>query len=76
MRVDPELEKLGFVGTAPVKIRVTLTSGETIAIANDLAKGNPEKPLSNQDIEKKFTACVVPQVGEEEASVVGVTGSI
>lgn len=64
MRVDPELEKLGFIGTAPVKIRVTLTSGETIAIANDLAKGNPEKPLSTQDIEKKFTACVAPQVGE------------
>ncbi|WP_255526874.1 MmgE/PrpD family protein [Photobacterium sp. BZF1] len=64
MRVDPELEKLGFIGTAPIKIRITLTSGETIAIANDLAKGNPEKPLSSQDIEKKFTACVVPQVGE------------
>ncbi|MGF1735427.1 MmgE/PrpD family protein [Photobacterium satsumensis] len=64
MRVDPELEKLGFIGTAPVKIWVTLTSGETLSIANDLAKGNPEKPLSTQDIEKKFTACVAAKVGE------------
>ncbi|PSW11407.1 MmgE/PrpD family protein [Photobacterium sanctipauli] len=64
MRVDPELEKLGFIGTAPVKIRIYLKSGDTLFIENDLAKGNPEKPLSATDIERKFTACVAPKVGE------------
>ncbi|MGF1715910.1 MmgE/PrpD family protein [Photobacterium chitinilyticum] len=66
MRVDPELEKLGFIGTAPVKIRVYLANGETLSIENDLAKGTPEKPLSQAEIEKKFTSCVVPRVGEHK----------
>ncbi|OLQ72780.1 hypothetical protein BIT28_06195 [Photobacterium proteolyticum] len=66
MRVDPELEKLGFVGTAPVKIRVYLANGETLSIENDLARGNPEKPLSQAEIENKFNACVLPRVGEHK----------
>lgn len=66
MRVDPELEKLGFIGTAPVKLRVYLKGGETICIENDLAKGNPEKPLSQAEIDNKFTACVMPRVGEDK----------
>ncbi|MCW8328915.1 MmgE/PrpD family protein [Photobacterium sp. SDRW27] len=66
MRVDPELEKLGFIGTAPVKIRVHLKSGEMLSIENDLAKGNPQKPLSEAEVAKKFTACVMPKVGEHK----------
>ncbi|MGF1681809.1 MmgE/PrpD family protein [Photobacterium makurazakiensis] len=66
MRVDPELEKLGFIGTAPVKIHVYLKSGETLFIENDLAKGNPEKPLLLADIQQKFTACVSPKMSPQK----------
>lgn len=69
MRVDPDLEKLGFIGTAPIKIRVYLNNGETLTIENDLAKGNPEKPLSQTEIEKKFTACVLPKIGESKCQL-------
>lgn len=64
IRIDPELEKLGFIGTAPVKIRVYLKNGEMISLGNDLAKGNPEKPFSQEEIDRKFMACVVSKYGE------------
>ncbi|MBO7173044.1 MAG: MmgE/PrpD family protein [Burkholderiaceae bacterium] len=67
MRIDPELEKLGFIGTAPIRMRITLTNGETIALSNDLAMGNPEKPLTPAKFEKKFMNCVVPGAGTEKA---------
>ena len=67
MRIDPELEKLGFIGTAPIRMRVKLTTGETISLANDLAMGNPEKPLTDAKFEKKFMNCVVPGAGNEAA---------
>lgn len=69
MRIDPELEKLGFIGTAPIRMRVTLKSGATIALANDLAMGNPEKPLTPAKFEKKFMNCVVPGADSELARV-------
>ncbi|PSU48953.1 MmgE/PrpD family protein [Photobacterium frigidiphilum] len=64
MRIDPELEELGFIGTAPVKIRVYLKNGEMISLDNDLAKGNPEKPFLQEEIDRKFMACVVAKYGE------------
>ena len=69
MRIDPELEKLGFIGTAPIRMRVTLKSGATLALANDLAMGNPEKPLTPVKFEKKFMNCVVPGADSELARV-------
>jgi 2-methylcitrate dehydratase PrpD len=67
MRIDPELEKLGFIGTAPIRMRVKLIDGETISLANDLAMGNPEKPLTPAKFEKKFMNCVVPGAGNDAA---------
>ena len=54
MAVDEDLAKLGFIGTAPVKLRITLKNGQIITAANDLARGNPEKPLTDQDFSEKF----------------------
>ncbi|GAL03422.1 immune-responsive protein 1 [Photobacterium aphoticum] len=64
MAIDPELAKLGFIGTAPAKLAITTKDGKTLHFANDLAKGNPEKPLSEQDIAHKFFQCVTPMLGE------------
>lgn len=54
MAVDDDLAKLGFIGTAPVKLRITMTDGQILEASNDLARGNPEKPLSDQDFSNKF----------------------
>lgn len=64
MQIDPELEKLGFIGTAPIRMRIYLKNGEKIALANDLAMGNPEKPLTEAKFQKKFMNCVTPGAGE------------
>jgi len=38
-----------------------LKDGEQIFIENDLAKGNPEKPLTTAEIANKFIVCVAPK---------------
>jgi 2-methylcitrate dehydratase PrpD len=57
MEVDPELAALGFIGTAPAKIEVRLKNGNLFQRRCDLAKGNPEKPLSDSDLQAKFLNC-------------------
>ena len=58
MEVDEDLAKLGFIGTAPVKIWITQKEGPVIFVENDLAIGNPEKPFSDDDFTHKFLNCV------------------
>lgn len=58
MEVDPELAKLGFIGTAPVRMLVRLKDGRTFRLENDLAQGNPQKPLSPDQRKKKFDSCL------------------
>lgn len=58
MFIDPELAKLGFIGTAPIRMKVVLKNGSEFRISSDLAQGNPEKPLSESQFSKKFKNCV------------------
>lgn len=58
MAVDDDLAKLGFIGTAPVKIWLIKKNGEELFIENDLARGNPEKPFSDEEFIDKFSKCV------------------
>ena len=58
MEVDPELAKLGFIGTAPVRLSVQLKDGSTFRLENDLAQGNPQKPLSLEQRKNKFNSCL------------------
>ncbi|RDE22607.1 MmgE/PrpD family protein [Motiliproteus coralliicola] len=67
MSVDDDLAKLGFIGTAPVKIWLTLKDGEEIYLENDLARGNPEKPFSNQEFSDKFRRCTQGLLPEAQA---------
>jgi len=57
MDIDPDLAKLGFIGTAPAKIRVTLKSGQVLEGECRLSRGNPEKPLSDDELGLKFVEC-------------------
>lgn len=56
--IDPELARLGFIGTAPVRLKVVLKTGEEVRLASDLAEGNPEKPLSEVKRRRKFEDCL------------------
>lgn len=68
MEVDEDLAMLGFIGTAPVKIRITKHNGEVIKLANDLARGNPEKPFTDAEFIAKFNSCVQQQMCAESSA--------
>lgn len=57
VKVDEEFKKLGFIGTSPAYIKITLSTGEIFSDRSMLAKGNPEKPLSLEEIKQKFFTC-------------------
>lgn len=57
MEVSPELAKLGFIGTAPIRLKVYLKNGTVVSLSNDLAVGNPEKPLPGPVVKEKFMDC-------------------
>lgn len=67
MEVDSELAKLGFIGTAPVKIRIILKNGSELNRECDLAKGDPEKPLNDREIENKFMQCASRIINEKKS---------
>lgn len=54
--IDSEFKKLGFIGTSPTRIKIK-TKNIEIEEINYLAKGNPEKKLSEQEIKDKFFQC-------------------
>ena len=62
MEVDDELAKLGFIGTAPVKLKLLLKNGSIMNIRNDLAWGNPSKPLQDSDLKRKFLQNASPVI--------------
>jgi 2-methylcitrate dehydratase PrpD len=57
METDLELAELGFIGTAPAKLRVMLKNGRVLEDSRNLAKGNPELPLSDEELSDKFMEC-------------------
>ena len=67
MKTDPELAKLGLIGTAPAKLRIVLDDGRTLYGRCDLAKGNPENPMSDEELYSKFLDCVSESTGAGRA---------
>ncbi|MEH3148651.1 MAG: MmgE/PrpD family protein [Methylobacterium frigidaeris] len=57
MALSPDLARLGFIGTAPVEMTIVLHDGRRIGGHRDLAVGNPERPMSEADRERKFVSC-------------------
>ncbi len=57
MYVDGQYDNLGFMNTSPANIQVHLKNGEVITARCDIAKGNPENPLSEEEFKEKFMCC-------------------
>ena len=51
----------------PVRLAVSLTSGQTERAASDYPKGNAENPVSTEELETKFSALVGARFGKHTA---------
>lgn len=47
----------------PARLTITLMNGETLQGAADFPRGNPENPVSTQELEDKFRGLVAPRFG-------------
>ncbi|MCC7017475.1 MAG: MmgE/PrpD family protein [Rhodospirillales bacterium] len=65
-RIDPELDSLGGE-RARTTLRVTLKNGRVIEMKTDVAKGTPQKPLSEIELFHKFFHCALPVLGARKA---------
>ncbi|MEB8433403.1 MmgE/PrpD family protein [Cocleimonas sp. KMM 6892] len=66
MEVDEDLAKLGFIGTAPIKIWITKKEGEKLFLENDLARGNHEKPFTDEEFIDKFCKCTKASMNTDQ----------
>ena len=55
MVADPEIDAL-FPAVKRARVTITTTSGERYTQQTDVAKGAPEDPLSDEELEAKFRA--------------------
>lgn len=49
----------------PARVKITLEDGTVLRGGNDFPRGNPENPVSNEELERKFTALAEPRFGHE-----------
>ncbi len=54
---NQEFLDMGFIGTAPIRIKVYFKNKKILNNINMLARGNKEKPLSSKEIKDKFLYC-------------------
>ena len=64
--VDRELDDLGYE-RARSWVRVNLRSGRAIALKLEVAKGSPQKPLSEVELSHKFFQCALHSIDEHQA---------
>jgi 2-methylcitrate dehydratase PrpD len=57
-----------YPGAWPTRVRITLNDGKTIDGASDFPIGNPENPVSTEQLEAKFTGLVAPRWGQDAAA--------
>lgn len=67
--VDPELEALGPARAWTI-VRVTLDTGRVIEMKTDVAKGTPQKSLSQLELFHKFYQCALFSLDEQLAEQV------
>jgi 2-methylcitrate dehydratase PrpD len=51
----------------PARLTITLVTGETLHGAADFPRGNPENPITTQELEDKFRVLVAPRFGTDTA---------
>lgn len=66
--VDPELDGLGYE-RARSWVRVTLRDGRGVALKLEVAKGTPQKPLSEVELCHKFLRCAMEATDERSAEM-------
>ena len=66
---DEEMTKL-FPGRWPSSVTITTTSGKQFAARLDYPKGEPENPLSRDEILQKFMLLAEPEMGHAHAEEV------
>lgn len=47
----------------PARVKITLDDGTVLSGGNDFPRGNPENPVSADELERKFAALVEPRFG-------------
>lgn len=57
LTVDPELERSGYLSRSATTVTIRLRDGPALARRVDLARGNPENPLSREELVEKFRDC-------------------
>lgn len=53
----------------PVRVEILLVDGRKIVTERTHARGTPERPLSNDELARKFRACATPVIGPADASL-------
>jgi len=66
---DPEIEKV-FPALQRVIVKITTTKGRAFEKQLDFPKGDPRNPLSDTEIEEKFTALADPVMSKSAQRVV------
>lgn len=64
--VDPELDALGLERARTI-VRISLNGGRIIQMKADVAKGTPQKPLSEIELNHKFFQCALRSLDERHA---------
>lgn len=67
IRVDDDIDRAWKIGSRPVKMTATLADGRTIEKAVDISKGNPEVPLTREELETKFLDCTTLVLSQQAA---------
>jgi 2-methylcitrate dehydratase PrpD len=57
MSIDDEIEKAWKIGSRPVHLRIWLTNGRMVEKKVDISRGNPEFPLTSEELGEKFVDC-------------------
>lgn len=64
--VDPELDA-AFPGRRAARIRMQLHDGRALTLLQPTRKGDPEQPLTDDELEQKFCELAVPVLGQVAA---------
>jgi 2-methylcitrate dehydratase PrpD len=57
MFIDDEIEEAWKIGSRPVHLRIWLKDGRMVEKKVDISRGNPEFPLTSDELGEKFTDC-------------------
>jgi len=69
MRVDPEVGK-GAAALTEARVRVHLKNGRTVSQDAHGARGYPERPASDDELDAKFLACATRVLPKDRAAQV------